>query len=325
MKNNAVSIIAGPCSIDENNIREVKEISKITVINRLGHQQKAIAGTRIVGLKSRTALHTSGDGMGIDYPSFMRNTAVLLQGGKMPDMETPPSVLIAEEISQNTGMIIATEIMSPLVQLPHYVGRIPQGKLLPWNPAVEQLGWPIMQMAHFARRCGWHIGLKNGKWVGEHLHIANSPDYQGKTSMEKTWAGLVSFVGKIAGDIVLIHRGVDVPEKDRYRNAVIHEISRRTKLATGVKLYLDPSHSHGPNMRDQIVAATVEALKIKISNSQFLYDGVLVETGSSTTDTEQHITIEELKQMVKKVAKFRDLVKPESHKSKTDRVNYQFA
>src|SRR3989344_3576685 len=278
MKNNAVSIIAGPCSIDENNIREVKEISKITVINRLGHQQKAIAGTRIVGLKSRTALHTSGDGMGIDYPSFMRNTAVLLQG-----------------------------------------------KLLPWNPAVEQLGWPIMQMAHFARRCGWHIGLKNGKWVGEHLHIANSPDYQGKTSMEKTWAGLVSFVGKIAGDIVLIHRGVDVPEKDRYRNAVIHEISRRTKLATGVKLYLDPSHSHGPNMRDQIVAATVEALKIKISNSQFLYDGVLVETGSSTTDTEQHITIEELKQMVKKVAKFRDLVKPESHKSKTDRVNYQFA
>ena len=317
MINTQVTIIAGPCSVDENNIKEIKEISQIEVKNRQEKKQKAIAGTRIVGLKSRTELDSSGNGMGMDYPAYKKNAEILLNGGSIHDMEVLPSALIAERIANDTDMIIATEVMNPILQLPSYVGRIGRGKLMPWNPAVNQLGWQIEQMAAFARKNGWHVGLKNGKWIGDHLHTANTPDYKGKTTMEKAWAGLVNYVQAIEHDIILIHRGVDVPGKGNFRSAPVHHIAQRVKKDTKVKLYFDPSHSYGPKMRDHIVDAVIEAMKMKLSDNEYLYDGVLIETGTSTTDTEQHITVNELRTLVKNLATFRDLKSPEKveHKS----------
>lgn len=302
-----LTIIAGPCSIDQQNLEEVYRIAEITTEDQTGKKQPAIAGTRIVGMKSRTELNTSGDGMGIDYPVFIQNLATLTNGGCVRDLAIPPSVKIAEDVFQKTGMLIATEVMSPMVQLPQYEGRIPDGKLMPWNPAVEQLGWPILQTAEMVRKNKWHIGIKNGKWVGEHVRNANSVDFSGNTTMEKTWAGLASYVGDIDGDIILIHRGVDVPDKGDYRNAPVHNIAKRTKEKTGAKLYFDPSHAYGPKMQKQITYAVIDAMQLTMDDGSYLYDGILIETGTSSTDTDQHISIDELEAMVNEIAQYRSI------------------
>ncbi|MBP7967042.1 hypothetical protein KAZ66_02100 [Candidatus Woesebacteria bacterium] len=307
MKNKEARIIAGPCSVDDKNISEIREIASIT-IDLNGKKHRAVAGTRIVGLKSRTELSTDGKGMGMDFPAYNYNMDVLLNGGSIDEFKILPSALIAEEIYKETNMIIATEIMNPIIQLPSYIGRIGKGKLLPWNPAVAQLGWHVEQMAAFARKYGWHIGLKNGKWIGDHLHTSDREDYAGQTTMEKAWIGLVRYAGELEHDIVLIHRGVDVPGKGDYRNAPVHTIAKRVKKDTRAKLYFDPSHSYGPKMRDSIPQAIIDAMKMKLGEDEFVYDGVLVETGTSSTDTEQHITVAELRDIIKEIATFRTLI-----------------
>lgn len=310
-KNTECTIIAGPCSIDEVNIKEVYKIAEMEVKNRDGKIQRAIAGTRVVGLKSRTELIETGKGMGMDYAVVQKNIDIMANGGCVSDFKIAPSAIMAEKVYKKTGMLIATEVMMPSVQLPSFENRIPNGKLMPWNPSVNQLGWQILEMARFAKRNNWHIGIKNGKWVGEAVHIANSVHFSGKTTMEKTWAGLASYAGKIAGDIILIHRGVDAPDKGNYRNFPVHQIALRTKIQSKAKLYFDPSHAYGPKMKQDIVPAVIEAMKMKISDTEYLYDGILVEVGTSITDTEQHITLKELEYMIKKLAPFRDLTPPE--------------
>lgn len=49
MKQQQLTIIAGPCSVDQNNISEIFEIADITVKNQRDQTQKAVAGTRVVG------------------------------------------------------------------------------------------------------------------------------------------------------------------------------------------------------------------------------------------------------------------------------------
>lgn len=311
MKNNSLVIIAGPCSVDEHNRKELYEIAGIEVTSRAGARQRAVAGARVVGLKSRMFLNVSGEGMGIDYAVFQENTRQLIDGGGVDDFALPPSVEIARQLVEDTGMMAASEVMDPAIQLAPYEGRVGQGKLFLWNPAVNQLGWQVACMAEYARRNGWKIGLKNPKWVGEALASANARLFTGQTSMEKTWAGLASFAQRLENEPVLIHRGVDVAEKGRYRNVPAHEIARRVKLQTGCKLYFDPSHSYGPKMREEIVPAVIEAMKMNIADDQYLYDGILVEAGTSKTDTEQHITLQELGEMAGALARFRDLVSPE--------------
>ncbi len=305
------TVVAGPCSIDEVNINEVFQIADMEVKNRHGKVQRAIAGTRVVGLKSRTELIETGSGMGMDYHVVQKNVDIIAQGGCVRDFETAPSALMAERVYKKTGMLIATEVMMPSVQLPSFENKLPEGKLMPWNPSVNQLGWQILEIARFARRNKWHIGIKNGKWVGEALHIANSVHYSKVTTMEKTWAGLASYAGDIAGDIILIHRGVDAPEKGNYRNFPVHQIALRTKIKSKAKLYFDPSHAYGPKMKEDIVPAVIEAMKMKVDDNEYLYDGILVEVGTSKTDTEQHITLKELEYLIKQLAQFRDLTPPE--------------
>jgi len=311
MNNSTVTIIAGPCSVDDQNIKEIHEIAEIEVKNLQGKKQRAVAGTRIVGLKSRTELEDSGSGMGIDYDVYRTNIDIIMEGGGIKDLEVLPSAYIAEDIVKKTGLLISTEVMNPIIQLPSFEGRVGRGKFMPWNPSVNQLGWHVEQTALFAKRNGWHIGLKNGKWIGDHLHTSDHEEYQGVTTMEKTWAGLVKYIGAHDQDTILIHRGVDVPGKGDFRGAVVHNIAKRVKHATGAKLYFDPSHSYGPKLRSHIVGAVIEALKMKAAPDEYLYDGVLIETGTSSTDTEQHITVQELRNLVKEIATFRSLVAPQ--------------
>ncbi len=310
LNNEDCTIIAGPCSIDDNNLKEVFRIADMEVKNRNGKMQRAIAGTRIVGLKSRTEYSGDGSGMGMDCTAVQKNIDIIAEGGCVSDFEITPSALIAEQVVKKTQMLVATEIMLPSIQLPSYENRIPKNKLMPWNPSVNQLGWQILELAKFAKTNSWHIGIKNGKWVGESVHIANSVHFTGVTTMEKTWAGLASYAGKLPGDIILIHRGVDAPDKGNYRNFPVHNIALRTKKMTGVKLFFDPSHAYGPKMKEDIVPAVIEAMKMELSGNEYLYDGVLIEVGTSKTDTKQHITLNELETLINELSKFRDLVSP---------------
>ena len=306
--NRSVSIIAGPCSVDFDNLTDIFKIAKIKVKNRFGRKQRAIFGTRVVGLKSRTSLSRDGRNMGIDFPIFRKNIDLLMKGKSFNELKILPSVRIAKTIIKETGMLIASEIMDPLSQLPIFERILPKEKVMIWNPAVSQLGWPILNMSIFAKRNHWMLGLKNPKWFGD--------ESLGQTTMEKTWVGLTHFTGLNEPGheekLVLIHRGVDIYNKGDYRNLPVHQAAKRAKQASGAKLYFDPSHIHGPKLRDSIVTATVEAMKMKIDDENFLYDGVLIEVGHSKTDTEQHITIAELQDMCCQISKDRDLMEPKN-------------
>jgi 3-deoxy-D-arabino-heptulosonate 7-phosphate (DAHP) synthase len=285
-----LTIIAGPCSVDNNNLHEVYKIAQIKV-----NGKRAIAGTRVVGLKSRTSLSTDGKNMGIDFSAFMNNLERLIEGKPATSFEEPPSVALAKKICSDTGLVIATEIMSPLVQLPSFEDPIFKNKLLAWSPAVSQLGWPAMKMALYAKRNGWQIGIKNGKWRG----------------MEKTWEGIASYVNAHVEPhkTIMIQRGIETPEKGKFRSLPVHESARQMK-EKGFQVYFDPSHSYGPLLRDEIVKGTIEAMKLRTKDGKHVYDGVLIEVGTSVTDTNQHITLVELQELVNELSKLRTLVSP---------------
>lgn len=300
-----LEIIAGQCSVSREHLDELYEMSEIQVSDGRGGM-RALSAVRFVGLKSRTELNLTGKGMGMDYSVVMQ----ALEKGFVE--EVPPSVSLAEKFVKETGMGIAAEIMVPGIQLPCYEGRIPKGQFLPWNPSNDQLGWSVSQMAAIAGRNNWTVGLKHGKWLGKPYEDVTRPDSEIITSMESTWHGLATYARAFLKDdnIVFIHRGVDVSEKGEYRNALIHEAVRRlARKFPHMRRYLDPSHSFGPKLRDQIVKETVEAMRMMVGN-EYLYSGILIEAGTSETDTEQHITVDELGILVKEISKFRNLRGP---------------
>jgi 3-deoxy-D-arabino-heptulosonate 7-phosphate (DAHP) synthase len=170
--------------------------------------------------------------------------------------------------------------------------------LLIWNPAVNQLGWPMLDMSLYAKKNHWLLGIKNGKWH----------------SMEKTWLGLSRYnlfsPEETKNQLVFIHRGVESVDKGDFRSLPVHEVAKKIKLSTGAKIFFDPSHSYGPKLRDRIVEGTVEAMGIKSSDNSYLYDGILIEVGTSITDTAQHISVAELDELCWRLAKFRNLQSP---------------
>lgn len=308
MNNSTLTIIAGPCSVSENSHEQLLDIAHVTFPDTTGVKQSAIWGVRVVGLKSRTALDPTGNGMGIDFPVYLRNLTRFMEGQGTETFEIPPSVRMGEEIIAKTGLTVATEIVDPMIQLPPYEQAIFENKLLVWNPAVNQLGHPTFTMGRYAVKNNWYHGIKNGKWLGD-------VPASGMSSMEKCWAGLVSYA--IGGDpdahkdkVVMIHRGVDVAGKENFRNLPVHDAAERVKANVSVKLFFDPSHSFGPLLRDRIVDETVQALKLKTQTGTYLYDGLLIEVGDSITDTGQHITISELADLCQKISEFRTIQSP---------------
>ncbi len=303
-----LAIIAGPCSITPENTKEI--INEIATI-RTPDKERAIYGTRVVGLKSRTALDLNGEGMGIDSQAIQK--ALTLPEEKRINLKIP-SVELAEKIAKETGLLISAEIMIPHIQLPYYEQKkILRGNFLPWNPAVEQLGWNMLEINEFAKRNNWDIGIKHGKFLGKDpLEVANHPDYKGETALEKVVLGLTTYVAGHPGELIIIHRGIDVPREGDSRNAIAHEIMKRVKQKVpGIKMYFDPTHSIGPKLRHTIVDETIAAAKIQIDNN-FLYDGLLMEAGNSPTDTAEHVTVDELKQLVIDLSTFRKLRPPKS-------------
>jgi len=279
----------------------------MTITNSRGKKQKAVKGTRIVGLKSRTELSADGRGMGMDYAAYKENLSKIISGRPKSELAIPPSGKYAIKVFEKTGMLIATEVCSPIVQLLPLSGKIPKEKMLPWNPAVMQLGWPILEMGKIAKDNGWYVGIKNGKWLGESIIRAESSTQSKETPLDKVWSGLQKYADLSKEKVIMIQRGIEIPAKGDYRSMPIHETAKRVKTKTGCKMYFDPSHSLGPKMRLYIVAATIDAMQMKLSDGSHLYDGVLIEVGTSKTDTDQHITLMELQDLCDAISKFRNL------------------
>ena len=307
MKNADIKLFAGPDSLDDFNIDELYKIAEMKA-----NGQPAIYGARTVGLKSRTNFDRDNSDkgfMGYDFEAIMQNFNIFGHGGNADDLVPLPTVQMAEKLYRNTGLIGSSEIMLPAIQLACIKKSFANDPFLVWNSAVDQLGWHIRQMAGFAEEHGWTVGLKNGKWLGEEYKKAETPDFNGKTSIETVWDGLVDYAS-IAPETVLIQRGCDLPAKGEYRNQPIHYTARRTKLRhrdKNVSLFFDPSHSLGPKMRDKIVEKTVEAMRMKLDEDHYLYDGILIEVGTAKCDTHQHITLDELQHLVDELSSFRTL------------------
>lgn len=293
-----IQIIAGPCSIDEYNLREVYDIASKQLAQKV----------RIVGVKSRTSYSVTG--MGIDAETLERNMQIIAQGGTIEELEIPPSIKIAAELLESTGVGVATEIMVPHLQIPLY-GKIgiSGSKFMPWSPSVEQLGWPIQEAALYANLIGSQIAIKNGKWLGDtSISAADEESLSKKTGMESTWEGLATYAQNVnKRPPVLIHRGFDVQGKGDHRNIPIHNLAARVAARTNLPIYFDPSHSFGPKMKDKIVDETVRAMQMRnpFCPDKFLYSGILIEVGTSKTDTEQHITINELEELNNRLMRIR--------------------
>ncbi len=313
IKNPNLSIIAGPCSISEKNFPSLYELSTMEVKNSEGKSQKAISGVRIVGVKSRTSYSYNKGSMGLDSEVLVENIEIYAAGGSVKDMKMLPSIKMANEFIQKTGMMVATEVVSPLVQIPMCERLLKEYELLLWTPAVAQLGWNLLEMYEASKENNWTLGVKNPKWVGKEV--------DGMTSMEKTWLGMGSYVPFIH-KVIYIQRGVDVSESDLYRNLPAHESARKIKKLSGMKMYFDPSHCYGPKLRDRIVEGTIEAMKMKVSEDEYLYDGILIEAGVSETDTDQHITHAELQKLAHGLAEFRDLMAPPEKKKVAEVIGH---
>ncbi len=307
MKQTPVTIIAGPCSINEENQDQLFDIAKLSISSPAGNK-RVIWGLRVVGLKSRTVIAQDGVGMGIDFHTYMKNMNHFIEDNETHSFEDLPSALLAKRIIEETGLVVATEIVDPLIQLPSYEKVIPKGKLLAWNPAVNQIGYSSLVMGKYVARNNWYLGIKNGKWLGETSEST-------MTSMEKTWVGLSSYaeeggLSKQSDRTILIHRGVDIAGKGEFRSLPVHDAAQRVKQHTSTRLFFDPSHTYGPMLQHRIVDETIEALKLKVSDGEYLYDGVLIEVGDSPTDTHQHITISELETLCQKISLFREIQSP---------------
>ena len=299
----SVKIIVGPCSLNDKSIEELKGI--ISINNQSFHP---IYGVRVVGLKSRTELKNDASYMGMDFDVHMKIYNEIMNGNfNAINTFSYPSVEIAKEVlSIASDMIIATEVVDPVLQMPILANNIKQN-LFPWNPAVNQLGWQMKIIGEYAKKYGFSIGIKNAKNLG--ISAKDSEENNMTAPMEKVWKGLATYTG-IQDDknrIYMIHRGVDEPEKGDFRSLPVHNCAKRAKTSSGYNMLFDPSHSYGPKLRNKIVEGTIEAMSIKLDNGAWLYDGALIEVGTSTTDTEQHITINELSNIIDEISKFREI------------------
>lgn len=62
-------------------------------------------------------------------------------------------------------------------------------------------------------------------------------------------------------------------------------------------------------MRNDIVTETVNAMRMTMPDEAnvYLYDGILIEAGESPTDTDQHITLQELYDMTSRLSDIRPI------------------
>lgn len=294
-----MKVIAGPCSIDHENKFEVLDFLKIKCRNK-----PAFFGTRVVGLKSRTSFDPVNSFVGIDIDAY--EESVINFESDARKISIMPSIQIANEIQAlYPDTYVATEIVDTWIQCAALNQQLKSPKAIVWNPAVNHLGFPIKIMARYANKNNWLLGIKNGKHIGG---SKEDSEYKNKSvAQDKSWSGLRTYANILPDEqVIMIHRGLDCESNEGYRNFPSHNLAGRVKNVTKCSLFLDPSHICGPKMRDSIVDFTLDAMQIRL-NGDFLYNGILIECGTAKSDTDQHITLDELENLILELTKFRKL------------------
>jgi hypothetical protein len=311
-----LEIWAGHCSENKNNIEETERIARQTIRNpRTGRQQRIVNRTRGVAFKSRTGLKDLLSYMGMDWKAIQANDTMYMEGKGHLDYLLYPSLIHLSNISRATGVGVASEILMPHLQLPVW-GRYFKGKSFqPWTAAVDSKGTSAMEFANWANRFGWDIALKNPKISGKRTYteLLTAPQKEiEKTTVFSTWQGAWSWAGSNQ-NTTMIHRGVDMPSDlegmDTFRNLPIHRVAAALQAVTGCNLGYDPSHINGQGRKEHIVEDAIEAAQtINPFTGNPQYQVLLLEVGNSTTDTEQHITLNQLQQIGETVIQWRPLV-----------------
>ncbi len=339
--NEPLRIMTGLCQIRDDDASQfdyTRDLASIK-ITQMGILAPAIHGVRFCTIKSRTNLHRTREGMGIDYPTWEENHDQIRKAIREQKEMKPIQKTVAREWVEEiaaTGMHIGFECVDA-VHAMMFSGIIPAFLGLCWTPSVSNLGETAQQIAEIAASNDWAMGIKNPKFppVYDPKHPENPSD------LEKTWAGLASYVFGVQGigripEIVLIQRGVvdrdpKLPGEHPWRNFPVHRSTIITKKLVQDMLdtipqehrpklvvAYDPSHTNGAERREQIVADATHAACLRnedVTNDSanpngFVYNMLLIESNKKDaakplSDAGQHITGEELQTVVSEVAKTR--------------------
>lgn len=328
-----VKIFAGPCQTSS--IEQVKfqiELATMRATNPNGTSVKVISGERFCTDKSRTKREKIG--AGIDHTEIMdfrlQLMDAIMHSTKMPEIPVTQGVKWAEQIqSAVPDMVLGMETMDWIHGI-IFSGHIQPGLGLLWLPSVMQLGTPASMIAKVAAENDWAFGMKNGKWTEKKLPRHN--DDVKVTNIEATAIGILGSYAlevfdssKRLKDIIYFERGKVTPEKGKYRNFPDDQGTRiikkeLTKILLEIpeevrpKLIIakDQSHINGPDKREDIVDEVVEAAtETKDLNGDYLYDMVILEStfpgDEPLSDAGQHITGEELQEVVNRIAKKRPI------------------
>lgn len=246
----------------------------------------------------------------------------------MPEIPISEGARWAEEIqSKVPDMILAMETMD-WVHSALFVGHIQPGLGFTWLPSVMQLGPPASMIAKIAGDNQWAFGAKNAKWSEKNLPRPIT-DIK-PSSLEKTAVGILgSYALLVAGmenpppEVVHVERGVITPNMDDHRNMPDDQSARIVKMVMQdilkdipedkrpkLTIAKDTSHSDGPKRRDMIVDDSVIAATETLDlNGEPLYDMLIIESTEKgdkpLSDADQHITGEEVQEMVDRISKKR--------------------
>lgn len=321
-------IVHGPCQTStRREVDYLKDSATATVTNQNGISVPVAYGLRFCVEKSRTNLSPDRSGMGVVYEQWERYSKQLihatLHGGVMPPIPVTEAALWAEEIQAQSGITLAMEIMD-WVHASLFVGHIQPGLGMLWTPSVMNLGEPAQMEAEVAGENNWIFGIKNGKWYPRTL-----PNKDGEvkvTSLEKTQAGMGTYavgVTHLPKELVLIQRGMDVPEKGLHRNLHDHQSARLAKqlledllekqgIHVPVACAFDPSHVKGGELIHEIVPSAIEASTLLDLKGKPLYNMLLIESMEKggeipKSDADQHITGDDVQLLATAIAQLRPI------------------
>lgn len=335
LRNNPIRVITGPCQTsNRQEVEYIKSLSNMIVVNPGGETVQAIAGGRLCTVKSRTdlkPLDLERKGMGIDFAVWEEFSKKVMHAIKnrlaLPEIPTSQGGQWAEEIQEDTdGIPLAFEAMDwmhAMLMMEHII----PGTGIGWSPSVLTLGESVEMLSETVGDYGGILGIKNPKFYPKILP-RNLED--GPTTMENTWTGLAMYAlgaTQLPKEIMLIERGMDVPEKDNesWRNLPDHNSARlakkllQEKIANAgytdkvkISVAYDPSHTNGPGRVGMIVNDTIQAAQLLDLNENPLYDVMLIESTDKNapkplSDAGQHIVREQVQEIVDGIAKFRPI------------------
>ena len=338
----SLRIMTGPCQThDKSQVDYLLDLASMKVTQG-GQLVPAIDGVRLCTIKSRTNCESANTGGGIDVPNWNaahQQMRIAIRNGKpigeLPKTAARPWV---ERIAE-TGVKIGFECMDEIhAQL--FSGIMPAYLGLCWTPSVSSLGPIAKSIAENVADHTWSMGIKNPKfpWIIDADHPDKATDH------EKTWAGLMSYVLAVQGvanipEVILIQRGVmdrdpKQPGEKPWRNYPSHKSTVITtqlveaqlqKIPANIRPKLvvayDPSHSNGPERRDNIVADSIAVAQLTnrevmgpnaINPDGHVYTMLLVESCGKTvaqplSDRGQHISGEDVQTIVDAIAKQRPI------------------